>query len=134
MKKTYHGGCHCGAVRYEVDLDLSEGTYKCNCSICTKARNWLAMTTADSFRLAKGESVLTEYQFGAHRLHHLFCKHCGIRSFGWGRDPESGQVHYAINVACLEDMDIDELINASVTYVDGLHDNWQSPPAEVRHL
>jgi hypothetical protein len=134
MKKTYQGSCHCGRVRYEADIDLTEGTFKCNCSICTKARNWLTMVRPEAFRLLEGEAELSDYQFGAGKIHHLFCRNCGVRSFGWGDIPELGGKVYAVNVMCLDDLDVEELLDAPVTCFDGRNDNWQEPPAETRHL
>ena len=69
MKKTYHGSCHCGGVRFECELDLAEGTSKCNCSICTKTRFWKALVKAEALRLLEGEYVLVDYQFGANAKH-----------------------------------------------------------------
>lgn len=134
MKKTYTGSCHCGAVRYEADLDLSAGTFKCNCSICTKMRNWLAVVQPDAFRLLCDESTIGEYQFGKETIHHLFCKRCGVSPFGRGMDPKLGGRFYAIKVNCLDDATADELANAPVQYLDGRHDNFRSAPAETRHL
>ena len=134
MKRTYTGSCHCGAVRYEADLDLSAGTFKCNCSICTKLRNWFAVVQPESFRLLSDESELGEYQFGKKTIHHLFCKRCGVGSFGWGMDSKLGGKFYAIKVNCLDEATVDELANAPVQYLDGRHDNFRSAPAETRHL
>src|ERR687892_617178 len=123
MKKSYHGSCHCGAVRFECELDLAEGTSKCNCSICTKSRFWKAVVKADAFRLLQGEGALTDYPL---TNHHLFCNRCGVKPFGRAQMAELGGEFYAINVACLDDATDVELAEAPVFYQDGMNDNWES--------
>ena len=134
MKKTYRGSCHCGAVRFEADIDLSKGSVKCNCSICTKMRNWLAMVKPEDFRLLEGEDELNDYQFARKVIHHLFCRRCGVHPFGWADSPDFGGKAYAVNLACLDDATDEELAGMPVNYVDGRNDDWKTPPAETRHL
>jgi hypothetical protein len=132
MKKTYRGSCHCGAVRYEADIDLAQGTFRCNCSVCFKTRAWLVGVPASSFRLLAGEESLRDYQFGKKRIHHRFCAQCGVRPFSQGMDAQGNRV-YAVRVNCLDGVEPSELIGAPVQYFDMLHDNPGSPP-ETRHL
>src|SRR4051812_7746633 len=89
MKKTHKGSCHCGAIRFEADLDLEGGTTRCNCSFCRKARFWMAFAKASDFRLIEGESLLSDYQHtppskDAPFLHLTFCSRCGVRPFSRG--------------------------------------------------
>jgi hypothetical protein len=133
MKKTYTGGCHCGAVRYEADLDLTKGTVKCNCSICTKGRTWFAAAEGDEFRLLRGAESLGRYEFGSHRIHHLFCKQCGIKSFARG-EAGGGKQFVAVILTCLENIPDAQFAELQVHYVDGRHDNFQAAPAVTSYL
>lgn len=123
--KTYKGGCHCGQVRFEVDLDLSQGTGQCTCSICHKAGWWGTVIKPAAFRLLSGEDNLTDYQFNTRAGHNLFCKTCGIRSFGRGYVEQIGGDYVSINVRCLEGADAEaDLRAATVTLRDGKNNTW----------
>jgi len=103
----YQGGCQCGAVTFEVDVDISH-CITCNCSRCQKLGAVLAFTPRDRFVLKSGESNLTEYRFNRKLVRHLFCKTCGIQSFSLGQMPDGSPVA-AINVNCLEGVEPREL-------------------------
>lgn len=114
MNKTYLGGCHCGAVRYSVDLELTSAV-SCNCSLCSKAGWLLTFVPASQFTLTSGGEVLTDYQFNKWHIHHTFCKTCGVRSFSRGTGPD-GTESIAINLRCLDDIDLTPI---PVTFFDG---------------
>jgi hypothetical protein len=106
--ETYSGGCHCGKVRYEVKLDLTNPVLACNCSICGRTGTLLSFVPASQFTLKSGEEVLTDYQFNTKSIHHLFCQVCGIRSFGRGTNPDGTQM-VAVNTRCLDGVEPSEL-------------------------
>ena len=133
MKKTYHGSCHCGAVKFEADLDLTQNTYRCNCSICRRTRFWPAVAMPEDFRLLAGEAELSHYLFNTKKNHHYFCKHCGVRAFGVGNETPMGKM-YGVNLMCIDDATDEELAAAPIVYTDGRSDNSQNPPKFFAHL
>ncbi|MFT3699660.1 MAG: GFA family protein [Kofleriaceae bacterium] len=104
---SYTGSCHCGEVKYKVELELGE-VISCNCSMCGKSGTLLTFAPVDKFELISGEDSLTPYQFNKHIIMHNFCKTCGIKSFARGKKPD-GTPMVAINARCLDGVDVFDL-------------------------
>jgi len=102
--KTHLGGCHCKRVRYEVTADIGT-VIECNCTHCQALGLLLTFAPPSQFKLLEGEDGLAEYQFYKHRIHHLFCRTCGVQSFARGIGAK-GEPMIAINVRCLDDVDL----------------------------
>jgi hypothetical protein len=110
----HHGGCHCGAVRYRVEIDLAAPAITCNCSMCGRAGTVLSFVGQSQFHLEQGDANLTDYQFGKQKIHHLFCKTCGVKSFARGAGPHGPMV--AVNVRCLDEVELEKV---PTKFVDG---------------
>lgn len=113
--KTYSGSCHCGNVRYEVEMDLSGKVIACNCSMCRRKGSLLSFVPPTNFKLLAGEGATTSYRFNRKVIDHLFCSTCGVTSFARGQKPD-GSPMIAINARCLEGVDPDKL---DVMHFDG---------------
>jgi hypothetical protein len=109
------GGCHCGQVRYEATLDLTSPVIGCNCSMCGRTGTLLSFIPATQFKLLSGQDSLTDYQFNKKKIHHLFCKVCGIKSFARGLNKDGSEM-IAVNTRCLDDADVSKL---NVKHYDG---------------
>lgn len=108
------GGCHCGAVRYQVEIDPEAQAIACNCSMCGRSGTLLQFVPESAFKLEKGESNLTDYQFNKHLIHHLFCKTCGIKPFARGTGPNGPTI--AVNVRTLDNVDVFAVASKAKTF------------------
>ena len=120
--KKYTGGCHCGQVRFEVELDLSGGGGMCNCTVCTKIAQVGTILKPSAFRLLQGEEALSTYEWGGMISRRKFCKHCGVHCFAFGHLAELGGDYVSINLNSLDDFDRGTI---KITYWDGRHNNWE---------
>uniref|UniRef100_A0AAQ4QUC7 Centromere protein V n=2 Tax=Gasterosteus aculeatus aculeatus TaxID=481459 RepID=A0AAQ4QUC7_GASAC len=93
------GGCHCGAVRFEVTSSPDLHVFQCNCSICTKKQNNHFIVPKNLFTLLQGSDNLTTYTFNTRIAKHTFCKTCGVQSF---YTPRSNPDGYGVAPHCLD--------------------------------
>jgi hypothetical protein len=120
------GGCHCGAVRFEAQIARGAEAQICNCSICAKTGFIHLITPESRFRITQGEDALSRYTFNSGVAQHLFCKHCGVKSF---YRPRSNPDGWSINLRCLDDPDA---VEARLVSFDGR--NWEAHAGALAHL
>jgi len=133
--RTYTGSCHCGAIRFETELDLSAESKRCNCSYCAKVRAWFAFAKgAESMRLLedRGVSVYrwTPPGFSEPHLTYTFCRVCGVRTYASGAVEALGGPFYAISVPTL-DLTDEERVALPVRYINGRDGRYDEVPAQL---
>jgi hypothetical protein len=117
------GGCHCGAIRFEVEGEPSVVTI-CNCSICAMTGYLHWEVEPAHFHLLTSDDAILTYEFGTRTAKHHFCRECGISPFRRSRvNPEAIDV----NARCVEGVDVEKL---EVEHFDG--QNWEEAAAAVR--
>jgi len=120
------GGCHCGAVTYEVLAPDEVELVACNCSICAMTGYLHLIVSKDRFKLLTGKRKLTNYTFETGAAKHLFCSVCGVKSFYVPRSHPDG---YSVNFRCL---DAEDFTSVLTTDFDGK--NWESHIDELPPL
>ena len=123
---THRGGCHCGAIAFEVEAPANVTVSECNCSICRMSGYLHLIVPRAHFRLLRGAEVLSEYRFNTGSARHLFCSRCGVKSFYVPRSNPDG---YSVNLRCL-----DQSTLAEVTIEPFDDRDREASEARIRHL
>jgi hypothetical protein len=103
----YKGSCHCGRVAFEVEGTI-DSAMSCNCSMCQRRGSLLWFVPREKLHLSTPDELANTYTFNKHLIQHRFCPNCGIHPYGEGVDPKGNRMA-AINVRCLEDIDLDTI-------------------------
>lgn len=117
------GGCHCGRVRFTVRFPDPPELLDCNCSVCSKTGFLHLIAGGGDFTLLRGADELAEYRFGTGTARHLFCRHCGIKSFYVPRSHPDG---FSVNWRALDGV---EGVTPVIRAYDGRH--WEQARADL---
>lgn len=123
---TVTGSCHCGKIKFEIDVSNKITVQKCNCSICSMTGFLHLIVPASKFRLSSGENYLTTYEFNTKTAKHTFCRICGVKAFYIPRSNPDG---YSVNLRCIDTSVFREI---TVDKFDGVE--WEKSGHKLRHL
>ncbi len=123
-KKTFHGSCHCGKIKFQANLDLSQETGKCNCTFCRKNSYWSIKPSSEDFKLLQGQDSITEYTNDPAMGYYVFCKHCGSMPFGISKKTEWTHDGASIKISSLDDISVEELASLKIEYFNGKDNSW----------
>lgn len=101
----YQGGCHCGRVRFEIDVEIGT-VLDCNCSICAKKGFLHLIVDPSQVRMLSPADAVSLYQFNTRTAKHYFCPVCGISAY---YIPRSHPDKIDVNVRCLEGVELESL-------------------------
>lgn len=123
---THTGGCHCGAVRWEIEAPAVLKTHTCNCSICNLTHYQHLIVPKHRFRVVKGDNHLNLYTFGSGIAQHYFCKTCGVKSFYIPRSNPNG---VSVHARCIDPATVQAVEDEPF---DG--QNWEKNAGSLAHL
>ncbi len=129
MTNKHTGSCHCGAVRFEVDLEAPpKGASRCNCSICARVAQTSAIVKPTAFTLLTSEGALSSYEWGGKTAKRFFCTTCGIHAFARGYLEQVGGDYVSVNLNCVDDLDVSRL---EVVHQSSSRARWDSHAASA---
>ena len=110
VKRPYTVSCHCGALRIEVDAELTD-LCECNCSTCGRHGFIHWKVPLGSLRLLEQKRSLAAYLW-RDVTGHEFCPTCGTGMLRTGYPGD----RVSVNARCIEGADVFEL---QVRRIDG---------------
>jgi hypothetical protein len=84
--------------------------------MCRRKGSLLWFVPKTQFHLKTAEDAAAAYLFNKHAIRHRFCSACGIHPYAEAKHPATGEPTAAINIRCLDGIDIDKI---PVTHFDG---------------
>lgn len=91
--------------------------------MCSRTAFLHLIVAHEDFVLDSGKGALTSYRFGTSTAEHLFCRHCGIKSF---YQPRSHPDAWSVNWRCLDE---GHGLEATITSFDGR--NWEAAKGDL---